>query len=111
MNVGRPGSADDLMLSGIGPADTLSTHDIAPVYINEAVGQNLIDRKEVVLLIPTAKEMDGEDIGMLDFAAMSDDYWSTITHKFAIGWGNVLGGCGVCELIDRTQEYSSNNNI
>ena len=57
-----------LMLSGIGPPQVLSKHDIPVVFPNEAVGQNLIDRKELIVALPLLKDLEGDDIPTHDVA-------------------------------------------
>ena len=70
-----------LMLSGVGPAETLSRFGIAPIVINEAVGQNFKDHPlaPVVSLIPATPHHGiraelkyttprGRELGMADDA-------------------------------------------
>jgi hypothetical protein len=57
------------MLSGIGPPQVLSKHDIPVVFPNEAVGLNLIDRKALIVALPLLKDLEGDDIASHDVAA------------------------------------------
>ena len=93
-----------LMLSGIGPSETLSKYEITPIYINDAVGQDLVDRKDYSILIPSLKEMEGDSVALLDVAAFNENTWASTSHKFSPSWANVLAGCLTCEPIDRTSE-------
>uniref|UniRef100_A0A7S3V5X4 ABC transporter domain-containing protein n=1 Tax=Chaetoceros debilis TaxID=122233 RepID=A0A7S3V5X4_9STRA len=102
LNTGAYETPKLLMLSGIGPDNTLAKYGIPKVYGNNAVGQNLIDRKEASIGIPTLKSLEGSDIGVLDYAAISNDYWASIAHTHAFAWGNVIQGCGVCDVKHRT---------
>ena len=51
-----------LLLSGVGPADVLSTHGIEPVVVSEGVGQNLQDHPFVPLL--TLMKERTENVGV-----------------------------------------------
>ena len=75
-----------LMLSGIGPDNTLAKYGIPKVYGNNAVGQNFIDRKEVSIAIPALKVLEGSDIGIFDYAAITNDYWASVVHKNSFAW-------------------------
>lgn len=92
-----------LMLSGIGPRDTLSEFGIPLVYENDEVGKNLIDRKEVSLSLPLRKSLGGDDILMSDVAAIGEKYWALVTHKYTSPWGNVAFGCLACAPENRTR--------
>lgn len=50
-----------LMLSGVGPAQTLAAHDIEPVIVNEAVGKNFQDHPfaPLVALLKEPTELNG----------------------------------------------------
>ena len=85
LNAGAYETPKLLMLSGIGPANTLSKYDIPIVYENKNVGQNLIDYKDSIMLLPKLKVLKVDDIAMLDFAAIGDDYRGLMTHKNSIG--------------------------
>ena len=91
-----------LMLSGIGPSATLSKYNITPIHINDAVGQDLIDRKEYSALIPVLKELEGDSVALLDIAAFNEDTWASTSNKFVPSWANALAGCRACDPIDRT---------
>ena len=92
-----------LILSGVGPQDTMSELNISAVYENSHVGKNLIDRKELLVSIPSLKKLQGDNNAILDFTAIKDDYWASFAHKSAHDWGNmVCGGCCLCDPIDRT---------
>ena len=51
LSAGAFGSPQLLMLSGIGPADHLRQHGIAPVRALSGVGQNLHDHPDVVMVV------------------------------------------------------------
>ena len=55
LTTGAIGSPRLLMLSGIGPADALSSHGIAPVADLHGVGKNLQDHLDIDLIIAVAK--------------------------------------------------------
>ena len=94
-----------LMLSGIGPRETLSKFGIATIYANEMVGKNLMDRKSFGVGIPMLKKLHGDDIDMRDASAIFDDVWVSTTHKYAMNWGNALKGCAyTCPPNGRTEE-------
>jgi choline dehydrogenase-like flavoprotein/ABC-type lipoprotein export system ATPase subunit len=97
-----------LMLSGIGPRETLSQFDIPIIHANEMVGKNLMDRKSFGVGIPTLQNIKGDDIDMRDASAFFDDAWVSTTHKYAIDWGNALQGCAyMCPPDGRTQECAT----
>ena len=50
-----------LMLSGVGPATQLEQHAVPVVFDNSAVGQDLIDRKEVTFTVPMLNTLGGGD--------------------------------------------------
>jgi len=93
-----------LMLSGIGPSETLSKYNITPIHINDAVGQDLVDRKRYSVLIPSLKDMEGDSVALLDVAAFNEKNWASTLHKFAPSWANAHAGCLTYEPIDRTSE-------
>jgi choline dehydrogenase-like flavoprotein len=61
LSAGAFGSPQLLMLSGIGPADHLREHGIAPVLDLPGVGQNLHDHPDVVMVVnaPTLTDLFG----------------------------------------------------
>lgn len=58
LSAGAFGSPQLLMLSGIGPADHLRAHGIAPVLDLPGVGQNLHDHPDVVMVVNAPKLTD-----------------------------------------------------
>lgn len=92
-----------LMLSGIGPRGILNNFGIKVIHENEEVGRNLIDRKEVNVAFPLSRPINGDDIEMLDIAAIGDSYWASVIHKHSIPWGNAMQGCLTCAPINRTK--------
>lgn len=92
-----------LMLSGIGPRDTLNEFGIPIVYENNEVGKNLIDRKAASLLFPLGKSLGGDDTLMSDVAAIGEKYWSSVSHKYSIPWGSAAIGCINCAPENRTK--------
>ncbi len=61
LSAGAFGSPQLLMLSGIGPAEHLREHGIAPVHDLPGVGQNLHDHVDVVMVVnaPRVKDLFG----------------------------------------------------
>ena len=92
-----------LMLSGIGPRSMLSEHGIDTVIANDAVGQNLIDRKQVAVGIPMLKSLTGDTTSIHDSAALSDEYWTSFVHKRAAAWGDLAEGLTGVSPVSRTE--------
>ena len=102
INTGAYETPKHLMLSGIGPAQTLSKFNIPLIHANDNVGKNLIDRKEFSVALPMLDSFEGDDDAILDFAAIKPDYWSSFIHKYSVDWSNAFQRCTLCAPVNRT---------
>lgn len=93
-----------LMLSGIGPRETLEKFKIPQISYNEHVGKNFIDRKAATISIPKFQTFEGETYNTGELAANSEKVWSYFGNKYTPFWGTTLAGCAVCEPLHRTSE-------
>ena len=93
-----------LMLSGIGPRETLESFEIPQIYYNEHVGKNFIDRKTAPISIPKFQSFDGDDETSGELTTNTDKVWSLFANKYTSDWANPLAGCSSCEPMYRTQD-------
>ncbi|MGJ8563179.1 MAG: GMC family oxidoreductase [Alphaproteobacteria bacterium] len=64
-----------LMLSGVGPEDELSAHNIAPVHVLAGVGKNLQDHVDYILSY-RSKSLDTVGFSLKGFAKMFAQSWA-----------------------------------
>jgi len=102
LNAGSFETPKLLMLSGIGSSAMLSKFGIPVVYDNPEVGRNLIERKELAITLPMTKSLEGDDISILDIAAIGKGTWSSSVHKNGVEWANLFQGCNSCAPVNRT---------